>query len=218
MSTIEQAIEEVPPEQNADIKEVKVDELEQLRNDLAAANKRINDTYAQYQAGQERISLMERAIVERERQANRPPLLDETEGLQEAIKFVAQSERDKPTDDDRWTAIVARGVPGAAQLLNDERFYQAAQEARQRVGERAWKDPVVAIAEIGNLKAEYLKQRAIEEDRRARSQADDKTNAMDIPGGSGKAGRRDPPVDEVKRIWDLPMDEFRKMRDKVMTG
>lgn len=219
MSTpLEQAIDQADQatdEQGAVIKEVKVDELEQLRHDLESANKRISDTYSSYQASQERISMLEKTLVERERQAHRPAILDETEGLQEAIKFVAESS--DPTDEDRWISVVARAIPDANELMSDANFASAAAAARSRVGERSWKDPVNAIREIAHLKAEYLKQKAIEEDRQARNVAVARTDAMTIPGGSGKI-RRDPPVDGAKQIWDMPAAEFEKMRNKVMTG
>ena len=220
---LEDAIDKAPnqgestDETGAVIKEVKVDELEQLRHDLEAANKRITDTYQSYLAGQDRISLLEKTLVERERQANRPAILDETEGLQEAIKFVAESVKSDPTEEDRWISVVARAIPDANQLMDDADFSSAASAARARIGERAWKDPVNAIRELSFLRAEFMGRKAIEADRQARQGAAARTDAMAIPGGGGKV-RRDPPVDEAKRIWDMPAAEFEKMRNKVMTG
>lgn len=214
MSTVEQAIED---EKSGKIEEVKVDELEQLRNDLSAANRRISDTYQSYLSGQERINSLEKALLEQSRQASRPAILDETEGLQDAIRFVAESVRNDPTEEDKWISIVARAIPEANQLMEDPTFAAAATAARSRVGERAWKDPITAIREIAHLKSEFLKQKAVESERQTREVSSSRTDAMSVPGGGGKA-RREAPVDEAKRIWDMSKEDFLNMTRKVSTG
>ncbi|MCI0558807.1 MAG: hypothetical protein MN733_09945 [Nitrososphaera sp.] len=187
-----------------------IDEIEELKKQLESANKRISDTAAAFTAGQERI----KALEAEQRLRNRPPLLSETDGLEEAIKYVTEGAGVR-SNEAQWIDAVSRAVPDVDELMKDAEFSKTVTEERDRRGE-SWKDPLTAISVLSHAKTELAARRAVERYHREHIKAESKASVMDIPGGANNRGSREAPVDEVAKIRGMSNEEFIRMRNGVL--
>lgn len=197
------------------------DPLEVIRKELEAARKALADTQ---RWGHENAAEIKRLRAERDAQqhaATRPPLLDEFEGLEEAVKYVAQAPQPTAIDPQaQWTQAVSTAHPDAESLLSDPDFDRDIRSRASAVGQ-AWSDPLVAIREITEAKlarAERLKQTAIEAARRDFEARQQKKSAMSMP--SGQAGTapttQDPDSAMVQRYQTMSDEEFNREVNRVL--
>lgn len=195
-------------EKDVDVEE---DNETKLRAELENTKKRLDDTFRSYQEVNRKNAELHRNIENEALKLRRPELLDNTEGLQEAIKYVHEIESNKPTEKDLWVQNVSAAIPDIDEFMKDDGFRAAAHEQREKVGDKAWEDPFTAIRELAILRAEMLKKAAVEEAKLTMKEKESKVSVMDIPRGGGKSKKEDP-VDEAEQIRTMSNDEFQKLK------
>ncbi|MGI0034309.1 MAG: hypothetical protein ACRD98_00375 [Nitrososphaera sp.] len=190
------------------------DEVGALKKKVEELSKRTADTYSAYQQGQEKISRLEKAMAERDK-SPRPALLEENEELEQSIKYVIDSVKNKPTESERWIAAVGSAIPDINTLMEDEDFKRRAHEERERIGDK-WQDPLMAIRTLSMLRADFLKDQALAGYEKTYQKTQAKAGAMEVPGGSSKSASREKPIDEAEAIRNMSAEDFARMRAKVL--
>lgn len=196
------------------------DTVEQLRSRLDKQEKALKDTqrWAHQAAGD--AAKLRREAEERERlerEARVKPLFDANPVLEEGIKHVAQGQERYRME--ILEASVRKAIPDVDDLLNDPVFHAKASARREELGQ-VMEDPLIAIRELSELKASHMSERAtkqaVEAARKDFEEKAKKRSAMEVPGGSGSKATTEVPDDDAKKWRDMPTNDFRKERAKVM--
>lgn len=210
--------------------------LAELQAQLASTGKALQDTqrWGHKLAGQlkeVKRKLKESSVKER------PKLLDEAQGLEDAIRFVNQQSADADDDDDEdlnppdinnqggdkhWVDIVGTALPDLDKMLADPEFDKQAQALRDQ-HKSEWGNPLKAISHLTELRTQYLTQKAVAAaEKAAATKAQDaqrKKDEMRIPGGNSASrserGKQKDLVNDAGAVWDMPADQFEKMQRKA---
>lgn len=188
---------------------------------LTSTEKALNDTKSWASKSAAEVKRLKREQEERDRVANRPQILDDNPGLEEAVRHVTgvPATRQPAHDPDAWADTVGNALPGLDALLTNSPEMRTKAEAKARELGEAWNDPLVAIRELNALQMEHVRnevavaaQAAARADHAARQK---KQTAMTVPGGSG-SNRPAPPVDQAQRFQTMSSADFAKERAKVL--
>lgn len=189
--------------------------------EIERLEKRLKDTQRMAHQAATEASRLRKDAEERERlerEARVKPLFDANPGLKEAIEIVSPKPKEKSADE-IWLETVQRVVPDVEDLLGDQAFHAKAKSRQAELGE-AWTDPLVASRELSELKASHMSERAtkqaVEAARKDFEEKAKKRSAMEVPGGSGSRATTEVPDDDAKKWRDMPTNDFRKERAKVM--
>jgi hypothetical protein len=191
-----------------------------LEREHEGTKKALNDTKAWASRSAAEVKRLKKEQEERDRLANRPQVLDDNPGLEEAVRYVTGAPAaGKPTHDpDAWADAVGTALPNLDALLAQHPDLTAKATAKaQELGE-AWNDPLVAIRELSALQIEHERAQmaAAAQAAAARDFANRKKQqtAMTVPGGG--ASRQAPPVDAAKRYETMSSEDFAKERARVL--
>ena len=191
--------------------------LAELEAEAASTKKALKDTKAALTRASQRASALER---EREQAANRPPLLDNLQGIEDVVRYVNQNDQQVARQADQlWFAVVSDTIPDIETLLGDADFESAAMQRREQVGIESWKNPNVAIRELTDLKVQHLTRKNVDAAvSHAKADAAKKAkelSALRVPGGSGRASA--PETDQgAADVWAMSGKDFAARRDKVL--
>lgn len=192
-----------------------------LERELESTKKALNDTKSWASRNAAEVKRLKQEQEERDRRANRPQVLDDNPGLEEAVRYVTGAPaagQPAKFDPDKWAEAVGTALPNLDALLAQHPDLTAKATAKaQELGE-AWNDPLVAIRELGALQIEHERaqvaaaaQAAAARDFAKRKQ---QQTAMTVPGGG--ASRQAPPVDQAKRYETMSSADFAKERARVL--
>lgn len=213
----------VPPAEPSAAPVVQPTEAERLATleaKLASTEKALNDTKKWAGQSAAEVKRLRKEQEERDRKANRPQVLDDNPGLEEAIRYTtgAPATAKPAPDPDAWADTVGQALPGLDALLTASPELRAKAEAKAREMGQAWDDPLVAIRELNALQMEHARagvaisaREAAQRDHALRAK---KQNAMTVPGGG--ASRPAPPVDQAQRYATMSSADFAKERAKVL--
>lgn len=202
--------------------ETDAERLAKLEVKFASTEKALNDTKAWAARNAAENKSLRQAQEERDRLANRPQVLDDNPGLDDAIRYVtgapAQTKAPEANPQAAWGEAVATALPKLDALLGSDPAFRAKAHAKaQELGDD-WTNPLIAIRELSELQTEHHAQAVT---TRAREQAakdfqlkGKKQTAMQVPGGGSV--RAPAKVDEAKAIEDMSDAEFQKMRAKTL--
>lgn len=196
------------------------DPIKKLEARLASTEKALNDTKAWASRNAADVKRMRKEQEERERAANRPQVLDDNPGLEEAIRHVSGARPASSPDEAQqtWANTVATALPDLDALLEQNPELQVKAKAlAQQLGDD-WDNPIIAIRELGRLQRDHERAAtsvaAQEAARRDFQQKGQKKMAMQVPSGSPT--RQPAKVDPVKEIEDMSDADFHKMRAKTL--
>jgi hypothetical protein len=216
----EQPTETTEPAPAEPPKEPEGETIEQLRERLAQQEKALKDTQRWAHENAAALKRLQQEREAAERAAKKPQLLNDIEGLEEAVKYVAEAP--KPADvnpEEAWREAIVKAHPDINDQLADDAFFKSVEARRQSAG-ADWTDPLVAIREITAAKlerAEAVKAQAIEQARRDFEAKQHQKAAMQVPGGHAGAAPKetDPQADMVKRYQTMSDEEFAREVAKV---
>jgi hypothetical protein len=147
----------------------------------------------------------------REREAQKPAILDANPELADAIRYVAQDPAPQQQAVDRqsqWAQIIEQAHPGIFTLPDDDELVKALLAKRTP----AWEDPLVAIREITEEKLAFT-ERQVGKRFAAEAARQAQKSAMSVPSAGAGAGVM-APVDvqlaEVQRIQKMSDADFAK--------
>lgn len=194
--------------------------IARLEQSLASTNKALSDTKSWASRNAAEVKRLRTEQEERDRKANRPQVLDDNPGLEDAIRHVTGAPAaGKPAHDpDAWANAVGTALPGLDALLAQHPDLTAKATAKAQELGAAWNDPLVAIRELSALQIEHERTQvaAAAREAAARDHAKRKQQqtAMTVPGGG--ASRQAPPVDAAKRYETMSSADFAKERSRVL--
>ena len=205
--------DEVPQTQE----EEKPDPLAEMKAELEKAKKQAADNKAWATKVAQELAETKREREQREREAAKPPVLEQNPGLEEAIRYVAEApKQQKPDPMQQWVQVIDAAHPGIFAADADPELVDAL-VAKRDASNGAWfSDPLIAIREITEAKlahAEKQMQKRIEAERKATSEK----SAMSVPGaGATVKAAADPAADEVRRIQSMTPAQFEQERRRVL--
>jgi hypothetical protein len=191
-----------------------------LEREHEGTKKALNDTKAWASRSAAEVKRLKKEQEERDRRANRPQVLDDNPGLEEAVRYVTGAPAaGKPAHDpDAWADAVGTALPGLDALLEQNPELTAKAQAKAKELGEAWSDPLVAIRELSALQIEHERTRVAAAAREAAARDFEnrkkQQTAMTVPGGG--ASRQAPPVDAAKRYETMSSADFEKERRRVM--
>lgn len=196
------------------------DPIKKLEARVASTEKALKDTKAWATKSAAEVKRLRKEQEERERAANRPQVLDDNPGLEEAIRHVSGARPATAAVDAQqtWADTVATALPDLDALLEQNPALQTKAKAlAQQLGED-WDNPIIAIRELGRLQRDHERAAtsvaAQDAARRDFQQKGLKKTAMQVPSGSPT--RQPPKADAVKEMEDMSDADFKKMRAKVL--
>lgn len=191
-----------------------------LERELESTKKALNDTKGWASRSAAEVKRLKQEQEARDRAANRPQVLDDNPGLEEAVRYVTGAPAaGKPAHDpDAWAEAVGTALPGLDALLEQNPDLTAKATAKAKELGAAWNDPLVAIRELSALQIEHERARvavaAREAAARDHAQRKQKQTAMTVPGGG--ASRAPAPVDQAQRYATMSREDFAKERARVL--
>lgn len=195
--------------------------LAALEAKLASTEKALNDTKSWASRNAAEVKRLKKEQEERDRRANRPQVLDDNPGLEEAIRYATGAPaagQPAKHDPDAWADTVGAALPNLDALLTESPELRAKAEAKARELGEAWNDPIVAIRELSAMQIEHERARVAAAAREAAARDFEnrkkQQTAMTVPGGG--ASRQAPPVDQAKRYETMSSADFEKERRRVM--
>lgn len=207
--------DEVPPKQ-ADA-DPTPDPIAELRNELEKEKKRALDNQKWATKVAQELAEIRREKEQREREAAKPPVLERNPGLEDAIRYVAESPRPQAPDPmQQWMQIVDSAHPGIFNADADPELIDAL-VAKRDASNGAWlADPLLAIREITETKLAHA-ERQMQKRLAAEQQKASAKSAMSVPGaGATVKAAADSAADEVKRIQSMTPAQFEQERRRVL--
>ncbi len=187
---------------------------------ITSLEKALNDTKRWASQKDAEVKRLRKEQEERERAANRPQVLDDNPGLEEAIRHVsgARPAAAPEAAQQTWADTVATALPELDALLEQNPELQIKAKALAQTLGDDWDNPIIAIRELGRLQRDHERavtstaaQAAAQRDFQQKGQ---KKTAMQMPSGS--PARQPAKVDAVKEIEEMSHADFQKMRAKVL--
>lgn len=193
----------------------------ELEEKTARQEKALKDTQRAFHASQKELSALRKQREAEALAASRPALLDNVPGLEEAVRHVTQtSDEMTPQQQDAvWFDSVQGAIPELEDLLADEDFEKAATARREELGDE-WRNPIVAIRELGALRTRHIVAKQVEAvTAKARADAA-KTHkellALRVPGGSGRGSVERAADKSVEAVWAKTPQEAEMERQRVL--
>jgi len=196
------------------------DPLAELKAENEKLQQRLSETQNWGHKNAEEAKQLKQQVEEKERLKNRPEVLDDFDGLEDAIKYVAGANEVKPNEqvDPKigWASSVNTAIPDVEELLADDAFFSKVESARQKAGED-WNNPLYAVRVLNDIKTSHLESKFEAQKQAAIAQAakdfkvkQKRKSAMTVPGGSAGASPRmsDTDADAVRRIENMSDAEF----------
>jgi hypothetical protein len=205
----EAAKEPVKEPEKEPAKEEKPDELAEIRARLEKAEKIAKDNQAFATRMAQEAAQLRKEREAREREAQKPAILDANPELAEAIRYVAQDPAPQRETEDRqakWAQMIEQAHPGIFTLPDDDELVQSLLKKRSE----AWDDPLVAIREITEEKL-AITERQVGKRFAAEAAKLAQKSAMSVPSagaGSGVMAPVDTQLAEVQRIQKMSDREF----------
>jgi hypothetical protein len=163
--------------------------------------------------------------------AQRPALLDQVEGLQDAIDYAVKSQQTPKEEDfsppsfeppkNNWVDTVSAALPDMDAMLNDPELNAKALELQKNHASE-WEDPVKAIRYLSNLRTEYLTQKAVREALAATSakqiETQQRKDGMRVPSGGAKAAGRVQVdlINDADAVNNMTPEQFQKLRARTL--
>lgn len=197
-----------------------VDELAELRKQLAAAEKAVKDTQAWGTKTAQELAAIKRQQEQAQRDATKPAILDANPELADAIKYVTSDPAPQHQEEDKrdaWFRTIDTVHPGIFAAEADPELVDALVAKRDASG-GAWDDPLVAIRDISAEKIAHAERQAAKRLAVETAKQQEKS-AMSVPGAGGSTARKaapDPEAERVQRINNMSSAEFAKERAKVL--
>lgn len=166
--------------------------------------------------------------------AERPALLDQVEGLQDAIDYAVKAaiptheeEVDFPISSEQpknsWAETVSAALPDMEDMLNDPELHAKAKALQTKYGDQWSNDPLFAIRYLSNLRTEHLTTKAVREALAATSakqiESQQRKDSMRVPSGNGSKAGRSGTIDlvnDAEAVRNLSHDQFTKLRSKTL--
>lgn len=190
------------------------DPIAELRDRVEKAEKIARDQQAWATRVAQENAAIKRAQQQREREAQKPAILDANPELADAIRYVAHDpkpEQEANAQREQFMSIVDRAHPGIFSIDADPELVNALETRLGALGE-AISDPLVVIREITEEKLAHA-ERQIGKRFAAESAKQAQKSAMSVPGagyGSGVKASTDTALEEVQRIQKMSDVEFAK--------
>lgn len=196
------------------------DPLEELREKLDKTEKALKDTQAWGTRNSQRLAEIERERAQREREAQRPQILDLNPDLVDAIRYVAQEpaprmEQERQPNLKNWQQIVEEAHPGIFDKSIDPELETVLLARRDALGDE-WLKPLVAIREIAKEKVVFA-ERQVGKRFAVESAKLQEKSAMSVPGSGGNTARIPQNSDDegVLRIQKMSDAEFAREVKRV---
>ena len=190
----------------------KVVDANELAMKVESLEKALKDTQSWGHKNAEELARIKREKDESVRQANRPELLQTVDGLEEAIRYATNTDKDPVKS---WTDTVNEAMPDISKYLDNPEFHRVAEQRMLEIP-GAYTNPIIAIRELSNLKTQYIQHMsATTAKEAAKKEYEDKAkklSALSVPGGSGSAA----PSSKEPDWANMPAEEFNKHRSKVL--
>lgn len=200
------------------------DRYKQLESRLQSTEKALNDTKKWAQQSRQEVKRLQQEREAEQRAANKPAVLVDNPGLEEAIQHVAgipsgQGKTQQQKVDD-WAAAVGKALPDLDELLDKNPELRAKAAAlSQDLGDE-WMDPLVAIRELGKLQVEHVRAgvsaAAAAQAKQDFERKQQKHTAMSVPGNGGTARPAANAADDPDRWARMSSADFAKERAKVL--
>jgi hypothetical protein len=189
-----------------------VDELAEMKARLEKAEKIARDNQAAFTKAAQEAAALRRAQEQRDRDANKPAILEANPELAEAIRYVASD----PAPQQRaeaaraaYQSTIEKAHPDAFSTDMDAELQEAIAKAWQGLGEAA-QDPLEVVRVITQEKLAFT-ERQVGKRFAAEAARQQEKSAMSVPG-AGKSTMAAAPVDkqleEVKRIQNMSDADF----------
>lgn len=192
-----------------------------LESELNSTKKALNDTKKWAQESNARAKRLEQERERERREANKPAVLTDNPGLEEAIQHVVGTKpAQQQADMDDWATKVGMALPDLDALLEQSPELRAKATAkRDELGDE-WNNPMVAIRELGKLQLEHVRA-GVSAQAQAQARADfekqrQKQTAMNVPGGGSAPRPQANPADDPNRYATMSSADFAKERAKVL--
>lgn len=184
------------------------DPLAELRARVEKAEKMARDNQAYATRMAQEAAQLRREREQREREAQKPAILEQNPELADAIRYVAHDPAPQQQAEDRlavWRQTIEAVHPGIFTMPDDDELVKALVARRTA----AWEDPLVAIREIAEEKLAHA-ERQVGKRFAAEAARQAQKSAMSVPG-AGRSGVMTP-VDEqlaeVQRIQKMSDKDF----------
>lgn len=199
-----------------------VDELAELKERLAKAEKIAHDNHVWGTKNAQRLAEIERERQQREREASKPPILEANPDLADAIRYVAsdpapqQEAAQRQTEQQQqWKQTIETAIPGAFDENLDPELF-AALAARRDAPGADWTNPLNVIRDITAEKLAFA-ERQVGKRFAAEAAKQAEKSAMSVPGsgGGGTRAATNPDLEAVQRIQNMSDAEFAKEVKRV---
>lgn len=187
------AAPEAPVEQAVEAtgQPVAKDPLDELKAELEQTKKALKDTQAWGTKNSQRLAEIERERAQREREAQRPQILDLNPELVDAIRYVSQDPAPRMEQERQpqqsWQQIVEEAHPGIFDKSIDPELENVLVARREALGDE-WFKPLVAIREIAKEKIAFA-ERQVGKRFSVESAKLAEKSAMSVPGSGGNSAR-----------------------------
>ena len=242
-TTTPPAVDEPPGKGDAEIPGAVQERIDTLQLQLDSAVKSQQDTRTWAQGIVQRFRDFQGKM--QEGGGDKPLLLNDLEGLEEAIEHVITTKGvGQPADDgldypgdgapvqeytpEQWIGIVHTTIPDMDELMKDADLLKTVEGAKDKMG-ADWKNPLLAIKAMSDIRSEHLHGKkvadavktAIEQYGRTQRRAGD----MELEGGGGGPGDSatlpasdNPEVNDAAHWNNMSAEEFEKRRQKVLNS
>lgn len=206
--------------------------IAEMERQIASTGKALKDTQKWGHGLSTKVKELTQKL-ETATKAERPALLDQVEGLQDAIDYAVKAaiptqeeEVDFPISSEQpqnsWVETVSAALPDMEAMLNDPELNTKA-KALQAQHAAEWSNPVVAIRYLSNLRTEHITTKAVRDALAATStkqiESQQRKDSMRVPVGNGsKAGRQGTIdlVNDAEAVINMTHEQFTKLRSKTL--
>ena len=207
--------------------------MAEMERKIASTGKALKDTQKWGHGLSTKVKELQKQL-ETATAAQRPALLDQVEGLQDAIDYAVSSKLpkveddiDMPVFDDEpkknvtWVDTVSAALPDLDAMLNDPEL-NAKAKALQEAHASEWDNPVTAIRYLSQLRTEHLTQKAVREAIAATSakqiEAQQRKDGMRIPSGGARSAARGTVdlINDAEAVNNMTAEQFQKLRSKTL--
>jgi hypothetical protein len=214
---------EQPVEKTEQTTETPDERFARLESELNSTKKALNDTKRWAQESNTRAKRLEQEREAERRAANKPEVLADNPGLEEAIQYVAgvpSSQKDATAKQDEWATAVGTALPDLDTLLDQSPELRAKAAAKRTELGEDWFNPYIAIRELGKLQAEHerasVAAAAQTQARQDFEKSKQKQTAMSVPGGGSSSRPPANPAADPARYATMSSVDFAKERAKVL--
>jgi hypothetical protein len=207
--------------------------MAEMERQIASTGKALKDTQKWGHGLSTKVKELQKQL-ETATTAQRPALLDQVEGLQDAIDYAVNTKlpkvednidmpvfEDEPEKNITWVDTVSAALPDLGAMLNDPDMKAKADALRQSHASE-WDNPVAAIRYLSQLRTEHLTQKAVREAIAATSakhiEAQQRKDGMRIPSGGARSASRGSIdlINDADAVRNMTTEQFQKLRSKTL--